>query len=80
MSEMQSQSERATRKRTYPNGIANDASFLCQGHDITVFQGVFVFLPICDDNENLLGTFTGTIPTMKQFFPVKEERELALLR
>lgn len=53
------------RKRTYPDGIANDAGFLCLGDDSTVFQGVSVFLPICDDNEDLLGTFTGTILTMK---------------
>lgn len=53
------------RKRTYPNGIANDASSLCLGDDVTVLQRVFVFLPICDDNEDLPGSFTGPILTMK---------------
>lgn len=53
------------KKRTYPNGISDDANYLSQGDDITVFQGVFVFLSICDDNEDLLGTFAGPILTMK---------------
>lgn len=58
-------SEGAMRKKTHPNGIANDAGFLCLRDDVSVFQGVSVFLPICDNNEDLLGTFTGTILTMK---------------
>lgn len=53
------------QKGPYPNGIADDASFLCQGNDITVIQGVSILLPICDDNEDLLGTFSGPILAMK---------------
>lgn len=53
------------RKRAHPDGIANNASFLSLGDDVTVFQGVFVFLSICDNNEDLLGTFAGSVLTMK---------------
>lgn len=53
------------RKGEYPNGITDNPSFLSLGDDITVFQGVFVFLSICDNNEDLLGTFAGSILTMK---------------
>lgn len=56
---------KAMRRRTHPNCISNDASFLSLGDDVSIFQRVFVFLSICDDNEDLLGTFTGSILTMK---------------
>lgn len=54
-----------TRNRTHPNGVADDVGFLCLGDDILVFQGVFVLLPVCDDNEDFLGTATGPILTVK---------------
>lgn len=53
------------RNRTHPNGIANDAGFLSLGDDVSVLQGVSVFLSICDNNEDLLGTFAGPILTLK---------------
>lgn len=45
---------------SYPNCIADDARSLSHRDDILITQAVALFLPICDDNEDLGGIFSGS--------------------
>lgn len=65
LADVQAESREAKKTRSYPDGVADNPSFLCLGDDVTVFQGVFVLLPICDNNEYFLGTVAGPILAMK---------------
>lgn len=62
---MQAEPGAVHRASTNPDGIADNASSLGLGDDITVLEGVFVLLSIRDNYEDLLGIFAGPVPTVK---------------
>lgn len=54
---------------THPDGIADDPCLCCFRDDVAIVQYVPILLPICHHNEDLVGTFPGSIPQGEELPP-----------